>query len=181
MYTAAEYCYPKETITSVLGATINTSIVGVGEYGISSRERPFLKTYALGSCVGVVFISPDKNAAGLVHVALPDSSLNPQLARIKPGMFADTGIPAILRRMAVMGCNPRYMTIKLIGGARILNDDKNFNIGSKNIVSIKRILWEMGMMVTGEDVGNNYSRTVSVDPFHKRVTISSPGRGEWLV
>ena len=90
--------------------------VGVGEYAVSKTPGDIIKTMALGSCVGVIILDPIKNAVGLLHVALPDSSINKRRVDERPGMFADTGIPKLLHQMAGLGCNgDSKMIVKLAG------------------------------------------------------------------
>ncbi len=73
--------------------------VSVGEFSVSKTPGDVMKTFALGSCVAVIFLIPELKAVGLVHVALPDSTLNLNRSKEKPGFFADTGIPALLKEI----------------------------------------------------------------------------------
>ena len=68
-----------------------------------------LKTFALGSCIGVAMLAPRRfpggpPVAGLLHIALPDSSVNQKLSLERPGYFADTGIPILIEKMLAYGC-----------------------------------------------------------------------------
>ena len=77
-------------------ATIKT--LGIGEFDASNNPGVNLKTYALGSCVGVVLLHLPTRTAGLIHIALPDSSIAAGKAYSdRPGYFADLGIPALLK------------------------------------------------------------------------------------
>lgn len=135
---------------------------------------------ALGSCVAVIFLDPVNRSVGLLHVALPESSINEAKSIEKPGMFADTGIPALLKEMSKLGYVPGgKLIVKLAGGATIMDPKSTFNIGKRNILAVKKILWKYRLGALAEDVGDNFSRTVSIDCSNGKVTISSPGRGEW--
>ena len=112
---------------------MDTILVGVGEFSASKTPGDVIKTFALGSCVGVIFLVPKLRMVGLLHVALPDSSINSRLYRNKPGMFADTGIPALLCEMKLLGYNEKDRTVvKLAGGATIMDPNNTFNIGKRN-------------------------------------------------
>ncbi|MBD3166806.1 chemotaxis protein CheD, partial [bacterium] len=50
--------------------------IGVGEYGATNKPGEVIKTLGLGSCVAVILLAPKQRAIGLVHVALPDSTIN---------------------------------------------------------------------------------------------------------
>lgn len=155
--------------------------IGVGEYSASNGQEDILKTYALGSCVGVIMIAPRQKAAGLLHIALPESRINPQIAIYQPGMFSDTGIPALLKKMERLGCSLQDLKIKLVGGANILDHQNHFEIGKKNILATKKVLWRYKLGAIAEDLGQNFSRTVTLEVSTGKIILSSPGKGEWLL
>jgi len=157
-----------------------TIYVGVGEYAATRSAGDIVKTMALGSCVAVIMLDPDTRIAGLLHVALPDSSISKKRVDERPGMFADTGIPALLKEMQKLGCTVNgKMMVKLAGGARIMDPNNTFNIGKRNALAVKKILWKYKLGARAEDLGGTISRTVTVDVNTGKVYLSSPGRGEW--
>ena len=157
--------------------------LGVGDFGATNKPSDAVKTFALGSCVSIIFLFPKTRAVGMVHVALPDSSLSRAKAKERPGYFADTGIPALICEMKKTGYsgNGREMIVKLAGGAQIMDLNNTFNIGKRNVLAIKKLLWGHGMGALVEDVGGNYSRTVAVHVDTGKVTLSSPGRKNWEI
>jgi chemotaxis protein CheD len=156
--------------------------VGVGEYAVSKNPEDVIKTLALGSCVGVIALAPEMKIAGLLHVALPDSSINKKRGAEHPGTFADTGIPSLLKEMMKMGYNGNNnLLVKLVGGASIMDPNNTFNIGKRNLLAVRKTLWKYRLGALSEDVEGTISRTVSVMLDSGRVLISSPGRGEWEV
>lgn len=155
--------------------------IGVGELGVSDRIGEVIKTMALGSCVAVIAQSPNRNAAGLLHFQLPESSINPSLAAGKPGIFADTGIPLLIKGMEKLGCTPRSLTIKLAGGAQIMDPNNLFNIGKRNYLAVKKLLWAMRLLPSAEDVGGTHSRSVSLTVGQAEIRLSSPAKGEWTL
>ena len=158
-------------------------MLGVGDLGATNGQGDIVKTLALGSCVAVVLLDPKTKMVGMVHVALPDSSINRDMAGERPGYFADTGIPALINRMKGLGCkgNGRGMIVKLAGGARIMDPNNTFNIGKRNVLAVKKILWANGMGAVAEDIGGSISRSVAVHPDSGRVVISSSGRNNWEI
>ena len=157
--------------------------LGVGDLGSANNPGTVIRTHALGSCVAVLFLDPQTRTVGMAHIALPDSRINNTKAQEKPGYFADTGIPALLREMNHLGCkkNDKGMIAKLVGGAKIMDPNNTFNIGKRNVLAIKKILWSQGMGVVAEDVGGSISRTVTLDVNTGQVVISSAGRNDWSV
>lgn len=160
-----------------------SKVVGVGEFAVSKDPDEVIKTFALGSCVAVIFLHKPTRTVGLIHVALPESSISPDIVRDRPGYFADTGIPAILNTMAAciaQGTNiAQGMVVKIAGGANVMDTNNTFNIGKRNILSLKKILWPLGMGPVAEDVGGSISRTVSVSVGTGKIVLSSPTKGEW--
>ena len=160
-----------------------TKVVGVGEFAVSSDPEEVIKTFALGSCVAVVFLHKPTRTVGLIHVALPESSISPEIVRERPGYFADTGIPAILKTMSVVTKQgnglAQGMVVKIAGGANVMDTNNTFNIGKRNVLSLKKILWSLGMGPMAEDLGGSISRTVSVSVGTGRIVLSSPTKGEW--
>ncbi|PNU21107.1 chemotaxis protein CheD [Geothermobacter hydrogeniphilus] len=158
-------------------------VLGIGDFGASATSGCAIKTYALGSCVAVIMLDPRTRTIGMIHIALPDSKINPSKVRERPGYFADTGLPRLLEKMvAVSGnSNTRSYVVKLAGGASIMDPNDTFNIGKRNVLAAKKILWANGMGPVAEDVGANYSRTVTVSVDTGEVTISCPGRGQWKI
>jgi len=158
-----------------------TKYVGVGEWAVSNQAAESIKTMALGSCVGVIIFSKIRTAAGLLHVQLPESSINKQLAQTKPGTFADTGIPLMLRKFQELGCAGSELVIKLVGGASVMDPQNTFNIGKRNVLAVRKVLWALKLWPTVEDVGGEFSRTVTVQVGTRKVILSSPGKPDWEV
>jgi len=156
-------------------ATIN---VGIGEWAVSKRSEDILKTYALGSCVAVMIYDVKVRVGGLIHIALPDSSVDPQRAQIQPGYFADTGLPRMIEEMKILGASRAGVWAKLAGGASMMDATGIFDIGKRNVLAVKKILWRSSLGPVAEDTGGLKSRTVSFDISGGGVILSS-GRDSW--
>ncbi len=138
-------------------------IAGVGDIVVSNCREDLLKTYALGSCVALIVYVPNLPAAVLAHVALPNSSANRKRALKKPGYFADTAVAELISILKTLGVKKKnQVRVKLVGGANILDTNKGFYIGKRNVLAIKRHLWKYHLGAIAEDVGAHTSRTVSV-------------------
>ncbi|MFH1841951.1 MAG: chemotaxis protein CheD [bacterium] len=159
---------------------MSTTIIGIGEYGVSSQPGTVIKTYALGSCIAVILLDPATRTVGMAHVALPESKINPGRAEKLPGYFADTALTALLAEFANSGGgpDPRRYIVKMVGGANVMDTNNTFNIGKRNVLAMKKALWGQKMGAKVEDVGGNISRTVAIHVDTGKVIISSPGRGE---
>lgn len=147
--------------------------VGIGDYKISKRNGDILKTFGLGSCVAVMLYDKVNNMAALIHIALPDSSIDDVKAKARPAYFADTGLAKMFNEISSMGTTRRDVWIKIAGGANIMDDNKTFNIGKRNILAVKKWLWKNRFGVIKEDVGGTGSRTVSFSVDNGDIIISS--------
>lgn len=152
-----------------------TTYVGIGELAVSGGSGSVIKTLALGSCVAVAVFSKKTQVAGLLHVQLPESTINQALAAKRPGAFADTGIPLLLAEIAKLGCSPADLVVKLIGGAQVMDPNNTFNIGKRNYLAVKKVLWANRLFPASEEVGGNISRSVSITVGSNEVLIHTPG------
>jgi chemotaxis protein CheD len=157
--------------------------LGIGELAATCEPNVELMIHALGSCVGVVMMDPAVRGIALDHVALPESTASPEHAQRLPGYFADTAIPAMLNALKQCGsrANGTELIVKLVGGAVFLDKQNVFNIGKRNVLALKKTLWQHGIGVMAEDVGGHTSRTVIVDTGDGRVRILSAEKGEWEI
>lgn len=162
---------------------MSQKVLIVGEQDNSSLPEDHLKTFALGSCIGIVLLDPSTRTVGMLHAALPDSSVSPDKAAKKPAYFVDTGIDLLLEEMSTAGC-PRSgqgMVCKLAGGAAVLGQSDLFNVGKRNIEAAKKICREKGIKIVSEDTGKNISRTAEVNVGSAKLVLSSPGRENWVI
>ena len=160
---------------------MNTLFLGVGDYGVTNNPDEVLKTMALGSCVGFIVLEPRSRTVGMAHIALSDSKINVEQASKQPGRFADTAVPALLNLVYQHSKTKSNYIIKLVGGAQVAKMNDTFNIGKRNILAIKKILWQMKLAPVAEDLGGQISRTVTVEVSTGKVILHSPGRPDWNV
>jgi chemotaxis protein CheD len=150
-------------------------VIGISDLKVSNKANDVLVTYALGSCIAVAVYDPKVKVGGLLHYMLPDSSLDSNKAKATPGMFADTGIPLLFKACYNLGAKKNSMIVKVIGGASILDDTNFFRIGQKNIMAVRKMFWKNNVMISGEDTGSNYNRTVRLEVNTGKVFIKRSG------
>lgn len=132
-------------------------------------------TYSLGSCIGVALYDPVVKVAGMLHFQLPTATLDPERSRQQPMMFADSGMAVLLREMEKYGAQKRRMKVKLAGAAQMWNDGNLFNIGRRNHAAIRKILWQNGMFLDGEDIGGTAPRNLYLNVADGSVVIKMQG------
>ena len=150
--------------------------VGIGEYVVSQDVNDEIKTYGLGSCIAVMVYDWRRQKGALLHVAYPESSVNPERAKTQPGYFADTGVELLMKVFTRNHSpNRRDLIFRLAGGANVMDEEGRFNIGKRNTLAVKRELWRLGCGVKSEDVGGNISRTISLSVASGTVIVSNAG------
>lgn len=147
--------------------------VGVGDLAVSNRPETEIVTFSLGSCLGVVIHDPVAKVAGMLHLMLPESKLNPQRAEKQPGVFADTGLPRLFRSAYELGANKKHMRVVLVGGGQVMDEAGRFNIGKRNYTAVRKILWRNNVLVDVEDVGGSVNRTVGIEVETGRVWLKT--------
>jgi chemotaxis protein CheD len=106
-------------------------VVGIADCQTSKDRNATLIAYALGSCVGVGVFDPANSVAGLLHILLPESSLDAEKAARNPCMFADTGVVQLLNRCQELGAAKSRLRVWLAGGSSVMDARGVFNIGKR--------------------------------------------------
>ena len=145
---------------SLSGLFEHRVVVGLAELAVSNNPSTILTTYSLGSCLGVAIYDPVVKVGGLLHAMLPDSSIDPAKAAAQPGMFIDTGLPALLREAGEMRADKRRLRIYVIGGAQIMDDNNVFNIGNRNLKAFGDFLRKENLHADAQQVGGHVNRTI---------------------
>lgn len=139
---------------------------------VSASYDDTLITYALGSCLGVTIYDPVVRVGGMLHAMLPLSEVSPEKASEKPWMFVDTGIPLLFRESYKYGARKERMWVAVSGGARLRDSEKDcFEIGKRNILMLRKILWRNGVLLRAEDVGGTRSRNMTLNLESGSVTV----------
>jgi chemotaxis protein CheD len=163
---------------SILAMFTQRVVIGVGDMAVSNNNTVTLSTYALGSCVGIIAYDPACHAAGILHLMLPDSAICPAKAQKQPAMFADTGLPLLLKALIGVKADRSRLHLFLAGGASVLNGADPFKIGERNSVAVQKYLRENGYNIAGQDLGGNVNRTVHLEVSTGNVTLKLPDRSE---
>jgi chemotaxis protein CheD len=147
--------------------------VDIADFVVSSDPNATLITHSLGSCIGVTIWDPQTRVGGMIHYMLPDSALSPEKAKVKPAMFANSGVPALFRAAFELGAAKKRLVVKVAGGASLLDDNGTFNIGKRNYVMLRKLFWKNNVLIESEDVGGSISRTLRLYVNNGRVTIKN--------
>jgi chemotaxis protein CheD len=117
------------------------------------------------------------SVGGLLHVMLPISAIDPAKARDNPCMFVDTGVPKLFTQCYQAGAKKERLIIKVAGGAALSGHvEDHFEIGKRNFLMLRKLLWKNGLLLTSQDVGGHYSRTMSLRLSDGQVTLRINGQ-----
>jgi chemotaxis protein CheD len=156
-------------------------VVQIADCRVADVPGQVLATYALGSCIGLAVHDPEANVGGLLHFMLPDSGIDPARGRENPFMFADTGIPLLLEEVCRKGASKHRLMVHAAGGAQMMDRENVFEIGKRNYLAMRRVLWKKGMLVHAEAIGGVNSRTVRLQIGSGRVWLQESGQQRELV
>jgi chemotaxis protein CheD len=150
-------------------------VVGISDCKVTKDPDSVLVTYALGSCIAVALYDPIAKLGGLLHYMLPESAIDASKAEQKPFMFADTGIARLLAAVTANGAVPKRMLVRLAGGAQVLDSQGVFQIGKRNYLAARKILWKAGILIAAEAVGGEVSRTIRLEVATGRLWVREGG------
>jgi chemotaxis protein CheD len=95
---------------------------------------------------------------------LPTNPANAVAGNENKMRYADTGIPMLISMLLKQGAVKRNLTAKIAGGAQMFQTVSNpmnaFNIGDRNVESVKKVLAENSIRIAASDTGLNYGRTI---------------------
>lgn len=152
-------------------------VVGMADMKVSAAPEDVLITHALGSCLGIAIYDPVAGVGGLLHVMLPTSTIDPTKAERNPCMFVDTGVPKLFHECYKAGARKERMVVKVAGGAsaRQKEEEDHFQIGKRNAVMLRKLLWKNGVLLQSEEVGGSVSRTMTLDIANGEVALRVNG------
>lgn len=148
-------------------------IVAPGDCEFSRDAGSRLVTSGLESCIAIVMHAPAVCFAALLRFSFPTSSANPRLAQKRPGLFADTAIPAFFAQIRSHGIQNTHMVIQAVGGAHTGEHRRSLPSGKSNYLMMRKMLWREGVLLDGEDVGGNRIRSLWLETGTGRIIVRS--------
>lgn len=154
-------------------------IVSVADMKLSNDPEEVIVTHGLGSCLGLAVYDSTARVGGILHVMMPSSTSNPAKAKSNPYMFVDTAVPRFFDELQSAGASRNRWAVKVAGGTRANGRaSDHFQIGKKNYVMLRKVLWKGGVLIDAEDVGGSVARTMYLDIGTGRVWLTGADK-EW--
>ncbi len=118
---------------------------------------------------------PEAKIGSMIHCMLPLSKVDREKSKKNPYMFVDSGLTKMLQVMYDQGAKKKNLVAKLAGGAKLLDKKNIFNVGERNIIVVRKILWKNDILIKGMDVGGAKSRTVRLYMDSGKTTVRNRG------
>ncbi|MEP6536708.1 MAG: chemotaxis protein CheD [Bryobacteraceae bacterium] len=154
---------------------MNVTDVGSGEFQITSDQDDVLIANNLRCAIAMMIYDPVARVGGLLHFPLPESKPNPDWARQQPAAFADTGIPLFLQLAIESGAQKERLIVQAAGGAQMLDEPGAPQIGKKNYLAMRKVLWKTGVLMKHEEIGGTAPRAVALQLETGRMAIRDTG------
>jgi chemotaxis protein CheD len=142
--------------------------VRISEHNLA-RETEHLKSYGLGSCVGLVLWDPHKKIGAMAHILLPSGA--GAAAAGKSAKYAASAVTLLLEEMCLAGCKPEKLVAKIAGGAtmfprkfNVARKELGANIGGRNVAAVRHALAKKKIKLLAEEVGGDMGRTIEFIP-----------------
>jgi len=154
---------------------LKTIQVRVGEWKLG-KGAVRLKSYGLGSCVGLVLWDSKNKIGAMAHILLPGP--DNQTPRHPGAKFASSAVKNLVEQMSKNGAETKELIAKLVGGANMFpgkfNPEQEIigkNIGERNLRAVKKALKELQIPILAEEVGGERGRTIEFYPQTGKVVI----------
>jgi chemotaxis protein CheD len=153
-------------------------VVGIADLAVSNNPNVILTTFSLGSCLGIAIYDPAVKVGGLLHIMLPDSSIEPAKGVVQPAMFVDTGVPALLAAASKLRADKQRMLVYVAGGAQVMDHSGFFEIGKRNYEALGNFLQKNSLCIQAEQVGGLVNRTLRLNVGSGKVSLKISGQAE---
>ena len=152
-------------------------VLGIGGLAARRASAGNLVTHALGSCLGIAVFDSLHRVGGMLHAQLPMAQLSPERAKDSPSLFVDLGITLLFKAVFELGAQKRHLRVTVAGGANVTGSMANqFDIANRNLTVMRKVFWQQGILVAGEDTGGGLPRTMTLDLATGSIQIESQGR-----
>lgn len=137
--------------------------IQIAQMTVSAEPDDTLVAAGVGSGIGLAVYDPHTRVGGMLHFILPDSALEKEIARQNPFMFADTGLTALFEALSEIGGLRERVKVMACGGAEIMGQTGDHNIGKLNSAALKKWLVREKIRLDVLDTGGHVNRSLKLD------------------
>jgi chemotaxis protein CheD len=140
----------------------------------NNNPNDTLVAYGIGSTLAVILYDEGAKSGGILHFMLSNSAVGSLKTREYAAMYADSGIPQLVKSCVELGARKDALTARLAGGALMLGKGISQSVSDGNLSAARTILSKMGIKVAAENTGGNHMRTVRLDIATGKVYLKRP-------
>ncbi|MGA3115797.1 MAG: chemotaxis protein CheD [Syntrophobacteraceae bacterium] len=131
-------------------------------------RKPAEVTTILGSCVSVIFFSPNHKIGAICHALLPSGKSEGDWYK-----YVDSSIDRMLEEFRNYGVDCREIQVKLFGGSDMfaVSNPDSLSVGRQNIQAALKIIEAQGLNLVASDVGGNACRKLVFFPHSGEVLL----------
>jgi len=76
--------------------------------------------------------------------------------------FGNLAIPALLQKLAGLGCNRHHLAAKIFGGAALFQNEDSYlsSLGAKNVEIAVNLMQEASIPVMAQNTGGKFGRKI---------------------
>lgn len=139
-------------------------VVEAGQIAVSSDPTEILITREIGSSLGVTAYDRVARVGALVHTQVPLRPERTDEVRSAPARFVETGVAHMLAALYARGACKERIDVRAAGGARMTTApaEECFGTGRRNVVALKKVLWQTGVLIRAYEIGGAVTRTLSL-------------------
>jgi chemotaxis protein CheD len=137
--------------------------IKLADFAANNNPNDTLIVYGIGSTLAVILYDERAKTGGIVHFMLPNSATGSPKTKDYPAMYADSGIPQLVKSCVELGACKDTLSARLAGGALMLGKGISQSISDGNLSAARSILSKMGIKVATENTGDNHMRSVRLD------------------
>ena len=135
---------------------MNAHTVIGGEFAVGADSEGVAFKTLLGSCVAIMFYDKVLKIKGMNHFLLPTSSSSND--DMKYGLFS---VESMLNEMYKLGCRKENMSVKISGGADIMQlGSLGASIGHRNVEFAKDFCHSEGFPIISEHCRGEHGRLI---------------------
>lgn len=132
-----------------------------------TKENEMVVT-VLGSCISACVRDPVAGVGGMNHFMLPKQTVNHKISRSSLGnpelCYGNWAMEHLINSVLKHGGAKNRLQIKIFGGAKVLANMSNINIGERNIEFILSYLENDGWAIDSQNLGGDFPRKIVYFP-----------------
>lgn len=136
-----------------------------GEFYVSTQGE--MIGTVLGSCISACIRDPIAGVGGMNHFMLPTNkelSIGKIRLDSNEARYGNYAMEIMINEILKAGGKRRNLEVKVFGGGKVLSSMDKIDIGGKNIEFVREYLFDEGLRIKSEDLGDVYPRKVFYFP-----------------